>query len=592
MLNKSKIAMAVTAATLGALGAVNTAQAVHLSEDRTGDISILPYYNVNNNFITQINVTNTTNLYKVVKVRFRESGESQDVLDFNIYMTPFDQWTASIRLNEENGLANLVTVDESCTYPRNSTFTGEGQNFIELYDNVETADVTEGYVEIYEVGVIADGPGPAVDGDLWAVVAPTATNIVTPGVGDRTIVGGIDHGNTGVPPDCDVVIDAWQPLNLGGFTKGALVGGVAFDSTPNLPYDFVTVPGVRTLTENDGLVAPSGGIASFSILINAATGAAFVQEATPMHNYATVAQHYRSDDPVNYLLPSLSSGDVLVSNWLSADGAASVANTWPLTYFDTGSLIDVSPNNPVPMGANPFPVAAVLSVTGIANDFFVDPAISGSTDWTITFPMRKHGIYNGARLTDDLDGVGPLLACVPDTVQLSPDTIVDLWPGDGLGNACTNAGYQDQLEDDVIVAVRYWDQEEQEVIPDPDDPIVSPPFQEQPEAFVLPRETNVITFAREGESPDSVLGSPNAVVFNLNSGWIVGWVAATMDARYDYSTNANIEALVDPTAAVALVPTAGAGVAGVPTLGFAALEGLFGPASVGETVQYILSLDR
>ena len=224
---------------------------------------------------------------------------------------------------------------------------------------------------------------------------------------------------------------------------------------------------------------------------------------------------------------------------------------------------------------------------GIANDFFVDPAISGSTDWVVTFPMRKHGIYNGGTLTSDLDGpAGPILPCVPTTLTFG-DTTIDLWPGDG-GVACDNFGYVANFEDDVVVAARYWDQEEQEVIPDPDEPIVSPPIQDQPEAFLLPREVNVVTFARANESPDSVLGSPAARVFNLQSGWIVGWASVMHDSRYNYSTNPSIEALVDPTAAVAVVPA----LQGVPTMGFAALEGEMGPASVGETVQYILTLDR
>ena len=600
MLKKSKIAMAVTAATFGALGVANTAQAVYLSDDRTGQVSILPYYNVNNNFVTQISITNTTNLSKVVKVRFRESSNSQDVLDFNIYMSPFDQWTASVRPNNENGLANLVTVDESCTYPRNSRFKGDGQNFIELYDNVEAADVTEGYVEIYEVGVIADGPGPAVDNNLYAVVSPTFTNTQTPVAGTtRVIVDAIDHnlGVDGVPPDCDAVIDAWGPLNQ-GFTKGALIGGIAADDQVivDLPYTFGPDPFPRIPALNDGLVAPTGGIAVYSILINAATGAAFVQEATAIHDYSTLPQHYRSDDQVNYLLPSLSSGNNFLSSWLDGTGLGTTVFGWPLTYFDTGSVIDVSPNNPVPMGANPFPVAAVLSVVGIANDFFVDPAISGSTDWVVTFPMRKHGIYNGATLVDDLDGTGTATACVPGTLALSADTTVDLWTATAAvgGALCNNAGYVDNLEDDVIVAVRYWDNEEAEVIPDPDDPIVSPPFQDNPEAFVLPREVNVITFARENESPDSVLGSPAARVFNVRTGWIVGWAQAVMDPRYNYGTNPNIDALVDPNFGLPVPPANPVAIDlfGVPTLGFAALEGLFGPASVGETVQYILSLDR
>ncbi|MEW8314541.1 MAG: hypothetical protein AB2669_01070 [Candidatus Thiodiazotropha endolucinida] len=37
------------------------------------------------------------------------------MLDFNVYMSPFDVWNATIRLN--GSVANIITEDETCTYP-------------------------------------------------------------------------------------------------------------------------------------------------------------------------------------------------------------------------------------------------------------------------------------------------------------------------------------------------------------------------------------------------------------------------------------------------------------------------------------------
>ncbi len=45
------------------------AYAVHINPDRTGQVALLPYYTVNNNFITNLSVTNTTVKYKAVRVR-------------------------------------------------------------------------------------------------------------------------------------------------------------------------------------------------------------------------------------------------------------------------------------------------------------------------------------------------------------------------------------------------------------------------------------------------------------------------------------------------------------------------------------------
>ncbi|MCU7879173.1 MAG: hypothetical protein KZQ66_19390 [Candidatus Thiodiazotropha sp. (ex Lucinoma aequizonata)] len=46
-------------------------------------------------------------------------------------------------------------------------------------------------------------------------------------------------------------------------------------------------------------------------MINLATGAAFVEEGVQIDRYITVAQDYLPDDPVQYRLPSLASGDIL-----------------------------------------------------------------------------------------------------------------------------------------------------------------------------------------------------------------------------------------------------------------------------------------
>ena len=618
MLMKSKIATAVTAATMGAIGAVNTAQAAYLdTEGGLGQVLILPYYNVNNNFITNINITNTTDLFKAVKLRFRESFRSQDVLDFNIYLSPRDQWTGSVRANPATGRANLVSQDETCTYPQNSIFRGGGQDLLDVYDNVDAEDVTEGYVEIIEMGVIADGPGPAIDGDLYAEDAADGIPDGLLGSGgplpapqSTAVVAGIEHAVDGIPPDCDVIFRAW---NNDGFTKGALAGGVAFDGDAINPYA-LDGPGAPAGPDgfNNGLVTPPGqigGITAYEILINGATGAAFVQEATAVNGYATVPQHYRSDDFVNYLLPSLASGNVPISSWLTLDGLGTEIFGWPLTYFDTGAMVDISPNQNVPMGANPLPMAAVLSVAGLANDFFVDPLISGSTDWVVTFPLRKHGVWNGATLSSQLD---PLLAaCFPGIVTVTSgfdSAVVDRWPATAPGGttACDNFGYVDNQVDDVVVAFRYWDREEQEDIPDPGAPIVSPPVQEAPNVVILDREVNVITVAREGDSPDSVLGTPagNVKTLTVKTGWIEGWAQITMgdpsvNVVYNYNEVDNdIANLVNPEGQnvdpAAPAPSIGLprDFFGVPSMGFSAMEGEIGPASVGETVNHIRALDH
>jgi hypothetical protein len=48
-----------------------------------------------NSFNTLMSVVNTTASTKAIKVRFREGRNSLEVLDFNVFLSPFDVWTAA-----------------------------------------------------------------------------------------------------------------------------------------------------------------------------------------------------------------------------------------------------------------------------------------------------------------------------------------------------------------------------------------------------------------------------------------------------------------------------------------------------------------
>ncbi|MCU7846885.1 MAG: hypothetical protein KZQ89_02575 [Candidatus Thiodiazotropha sp. (ex Lucinoma kastoroae)] len=592
MLKKSKIAAAILMAT--ATAGVNAA---YVNTDGTGQVALLPYYNVNNNFITNINITNTTNLYKAVKVRFRESRISADVLDFNIYMSPFDVWNGTIRLNAGAGVANIITEDETCTFPSKALLQA-GVDFRNIYTATTNEDLTEGYVEIIEMGVIADGAGPALDGGDEAEIdfsgiADGAVNVVA---GDRSIPAGVLHV-AGVPTDCSVISDGWNAgaasaVNINGFEPGAMTAtGVAQDvGGPAAPY---------ADTMNAGLVEPTGGLNAYAIMINVGSGAAFVEQGTHVNDYATVAQHYRANDASNYLLPSLASGDNQVASMLDATGLGAKTLLMPLTEFDTGAVNDIAPNPSIPMGSNPFPMAAILSADAVSAPYFVEANISGETDIVVTYPMRKHGIYNSGTLTLDLDGAGPLAACdgtlddgVSDGTTVPLPTLAT--PANDypttLGAMCLNAGFIANATPDVEVGLTYYDYEEQTatVLPGSDD--FSPVPVNAPTVVALEREVNVVSVNRNAGGNQSVLGTPAANVFNwtLDAGFEAGWVTISTDpAAYDYNTNLSIQALVEAIGGVGA-----ANWTGVPVIGFSAMAGDVGPAQLGETVDLIRSVNR
>jgi hypothetical protein len=187
------------------LGAGGVAQAVNLSEEGTGNVLIYPYYTVRttaagNAYNTYINITNTTASTKAVKVRFREGKNSREVLDFNVFLSPFDMWTASVVPTTDG--AGVATQDSSCTIPsftpgvvvpfRNLKYSGTNAD-----TGGDSLDRTrEGYVEVLEMATYATGT--------------------------KIHAGSLHSQSTGKPIDCSLVTDA----NAAAEASGVL-GGVA-----------------------------------------------------------------------------------------------------------------------------------------------------------------------------------------------------------------------------------------------------------------------------------------------------------------------------------------------------------------------------
>ena len=89
------------------------------------DLSVLhgrvtsPAGNVYNSLLS---VVNSTASVKAVKVRFLEGKNSREVLDFNLFLSPKDVWTAGIvPMGAVSGTpapgAGIITADKSCTLP-------------------------------------------------------------------------------------------------------------------------------------------------------------------------------------------------------------------------------------------------------------------------------------------------------------------------------------------------------------------------------------------------------------------------------------------------------------------------------------------
>jgi len=184
-MKKNSLTTAIIAGVAGVAGLVGVAGAVNLNPDGLGQVLLYPYYTVNGGNSTHISVVNTTNSVKAVKVRFLESVNSAEVLDFNLYLSPYDVWGAEIQADGTSG-ASLRITDTSCTVPKIST----GQPFVDYEFAHNTEDdlsglglvrTRQGHVEIIEMGVVT------------GALATAAT-----------------HTSAGVPANCNALVAAWD----------------------------------------------------------------------------------------------------------------------------------------------------------------------------------------------------------------------------------------------------------------------------------------------------------------------------------------------------------------------------------------------
>lgn len=229
------------------LGAAASAHAVNVNQNGLGQVLLYPVYTAEEGNVTAVHVTNTTNQIKAVKVRFVEGMNSQEVLDFNLYLSPNDVWTGGVVQTAEG--AALVTTDKSCTAGALAT---EGQPFVTYLfdgsynvpsttfkraDSVKSAARTRvGHLEVIEMGSVA--PTTVLSGTTTAAQA-------------------IIHGAaTGAPGNCDAVRAAW---NTGGL--------------------WMTTPIA-------GMTAPSGGLYGTATVVNVDKGTEFGVEVTALDNFA------------------------------------------------------------------------------------------------------------------------------------------------------------------------------------------------------------------------------------------------------------------------------------------------------------------
>ena len=325
-MKRTSLTTAVIAGIAGVAGISNMASAVYLNNDGLGQVLIYPYYTVNAGNTTLLTVVNTTAAGKAVKVRFLEGYDSREVLDFNLYLSPHDVWTAGV-VPVGTG-AGVWTNDNSCTVP-----------------TVPSGGAANAYpfqTSAFDGGVTANDGGPTaptrtLEGYVELIEMGTVTNT------DNGSLSAITH-KSGVPADCSQVYDAWN----GGY----------WDNTAGCN------------SAND-IAAPTGGLFGSGAIINVAQGtiAGYNADAIDQFYLTASASHHT---PPGSLAPSIADGDSNTSYVFAPGPLSSTPSLVTTTY--TYSIDAVS---------------SLFIADAIYNEYWTSGGTAANSEWVVTFPTKR-----------------------------------------------------------------------------------------------------------------------------------------------------------------------------------------------------------
>jgi hypothetical protein len=369
-----------------------SAHAINFAADGTGEVLLYPYYNTNEGNATFIGVANTTDEVKVLKFRVREGVESEDVLDFQIWLSPYDHWTAVMA--RVGGSVRINTSDTSCTVPSLASGASLLTNRIATAYTGDILDrLSEGHIEIIEMASVFP----------W-LAAPTIQNDLTYAV---------THQN-GVPADCDAAI-RFNGSPLQGFlTPGDVANGV-----PVVGGNFQE---------------PTGGIYGIAAVFNPTDGTYFTYSAEALQNFAAtpifLAQrsldataalaNLTSDDLVIvehgvklFDLPDLSTPDGIefnnattITSYIYGGTNSGTCLGGAATCMKEANYLTSGGLSFRPADAKRNAVTAALQAAAVTNDFLT--GTSYDSDWVFTFPgkymFREVPAVLGGNYIFDSDG--------------------------------------------------------------------------------------------------------------------------------------------------------------------------------------------
>ena len=442
-----------------------------LNAGGVGHALITPYFTAQADNATVISLVNTdTANGKAVKVRFRGAVNSDDILDFQVYMSPADHWSAVVTKNAA-GVAQLVTQDATCTIPQMTKgtaypfLTGRLPSYLSATDLGN--NTLEGYIEIFNMADIVPN---TVTTSLFASIKHTA----------------------GVPRNCSS--DAGAPLNATlTDSVGAVLAGTTFPTT-GLMGNWTIINVAKTTTFSGSMTAIRATVA--------ATGA----DATG--NYVLFPQ---SDTAAS------TSGDVdlvtadplfrltnAVTTKTSTNASTNVVTARAITaaFYDLPDMstpyLAANVGVPTTQASN---LTSSLATTAISNEFTTDATLTATTDWVFSMPTRRYSVavkYGSSATGATRLYTQNVTSGLSANAQFFSDTNTTLVNGDKL---CVSANSQ-----------KFWDREEQTTS---SGAVFSPG---SIASFRFCGETSVTTFGAS-----SPLGAAAGIPQTASAGFVNGW---------------------------------------------------------------------
>ena len=387
-MKRKTLTTAVLAGLTGVAGMISVANAVNVNPDGLGQVLIYPYYTARAGNDTLISVVNTSSQAKAAKVRFLEGLNSREVLDFNLYLSAFDVWTAAVTENPEGDGARLLIADSSCTVPYFFGGAGE-QAFLDFEFTNENADggttalerVESGYFEILDMGTVF--------GDTRQMGTNLNTN-------ERVLIGFSDDDAPAGTPTFSLV-DIFGPQlapDIQPDDPSAAIVSLRGSEYALTHEDVETEDGeIVSRPRNCDQLVTAWSTTNFGPLLGSQYWSR--DRTTDIADPNGVGQFFGSGSIINVNEGTLLSYNAeAIDNWRDGEVHTNPGNRSPRIIDsdrDTSAVFQSGPQSvsQVTWSRPQDPVNAVLMNDTILNEYVVNPGIGAMTEWVFTFPTKR-----------------------------------------------------------------------------------------------------------------------------------------------------------------------------------------------------------